>query len=768
LTGRGNRGDRKPLRLPGAGLGALLLAAALGATPAAAQLLPPGFFDNGPSLGGEAQVEAAMLSYDAVSTVISAEGAVIMSYEGYDLTADRITYNQTTGETFAEGNVAIKDPQGNVYQMDRVELTAGFREAFIDSLTLTTSKGALIRADDIHYAEELQTTLTNASYSPCGLCIDSKGRRIGWKVNASKIVYDRDRALVFLEGAGLELLGVPVAWIPWFVIPDPSQPRAQGFRTPSVNYKGEYGARLDVPYFVPLAEDMDLLLSPTVMTRQGFLMAAEFNHRVPWGNYNIAASGLYQFDPAAFAGRPGDRAWRGSIQTSGTFTALEDWTMGWSYTAFTDAAYLIDYDFLTSENSVNELYATYLTRDLYFDARVRQYNRLGDYFQADQDRQAREIPRMEAASYHDLGEFGRVDLSATVIGVMRDLDSFGSYNGVPYVFGYEGTKLHATFEAAWQDQYVLPGGLLATPYLGGRLDAGYFARTDPALPAPYATPVSNVSMLSATPIAAMDVRWPLIAVNGYDSHLFEPIAQLVYRGSPTTMPAFTNDNAQSFVFDDTLLFSYDRFSGTDRQETGLRANVGGRYMANFEDGSWLSFVAGQSFHLAGTNALGIIDHAQTGNSTGLGTTASYIVAGVSGSPAKGFTLGGKVQFDPNTLRFMRAAAATRLNLFDTYDFNAAYTYIPANPAIGTLADQHEASISVKTPLPFDYWYADGGLSWDIASNQWLAATAGITYDDGYFVAGAFGKFTGPTHERPNTQTFGIRFRLRGPDGEWGL
>ena len=41
----------------------------------------------------------------------------------------------------------------------------------------------------------------------------------------------------------------------------------------------------------------------------------------------------------------------------------------------------------------------------------------------------------------------------------------------------------------------------------------------------------EVSLLTATPIAALDVRWPLIAFNDGNSHLFEPIAQIVYRGS---------------------------------------------------------------------------------------------------------------------------------------------------------------------------------------------------------------------------------------------
>src|SRR5690606_34669554 len=125
-----------------------------------------------------------------------------------------------------------------------------------------------------------------------------------------------------------------------------------------------------------------------------------------------------------------------------------------------------------------------------------------------------------------------------------------------YTFAYQENKVHAMLQGSWQNQYILPAGLVATPYLGLRLDAGYYDGSSGLLAGP-------ISLLDATPIAAMDIRWPLVANNGYDSHLLEPVAQLVYRGSSTTLPGITNDDAQSFVFDDTLLFSYNRFSGID-------------------------------------------------------------------------------------------------------------------------------------------------------------------------------------------------------------
>lgn len=736
----------------------LLLAAT--ALPAAAQLLPAGFFDRVPPKGGQAQVEANTLGYDGRLDVISAEGDVVMLYDGYILTGDRLTYNQATGELWFEGNVVIRDPDGTIYRMDRVHVTGGMKEAFIESLTLTTEDGSVVTARDVDYSRELVTVLTQAQYSPCGLCIDSKGRRIGWKVNATKMTYDREGGLVYLDNPSLEILGIPVAWLPWMVLPDPSQPRKQGFRLPSWDYDNEYGARLNLPYFIPLGESADLILTPTLLSRQGFLMAAEWEQRFDYGEINVKGSGLYQLDPAAYAGTVGDTDWRGSIQTTGRFTPVRNWETGWSYTAFTDAAYLTDYKFRSEDNVVNEVYATYLTGDTYLDMRLQQFNLLGNYTPLDQERHARAIPNIEGARYFDLGEMGRVAIEGELLGVQRGRDHTATFNGVPYEFAYEGNKVHGTLEASWQNQYILPAGVVATPYLGLRGDAAWYDGSSVLKP-------GEVSLLEATPIAAIDVRWPLIAVDGHGSHLFEPIAQLVYRGSDTTLVGLTNDDAQSFVFDDTNLFSYNRFSGTDRQETGLRANIGGRYLANFGDGSWLQLIGGQSYHLAGVNALGVVDPTQTGTSTGLGSTASYIVLGAQGAMFRGLKFGAKTQLDPATFTIMRASAAAQYSL-DKRRLGVEYTYIPADPLVGTALDQHEVSLTASSPLPFDYWYADAGFSWDLASNSWLQVSGGVTYDDDYFVAGVYGSVNGPTHSSPNATSIGMKFKLRSPTGEFGL
>lgn len=766
-----DRRERTRLRQFGAAL-VLALAAGFASTlPAAAQFLPEGFFATLPEVGAPAEVQANTLSYDSRADVISATGRVMMKYAGYAISCDDLRYEQQTGALTCVGNVQLLDPAGTKYEADQVEVTDGMKEAFIRSLTLTTTDGATVTARDAHYSSELETVLNEATYSPCGLCIDAKGQRIGWKVKAAKLVQDSETKTIYLEQPTLEVLGIPVAWLPWLSLPDPSAKQSTGFLLPSVNYKEEYGARVTAPFFVAAGENTDILLSPTLMSRQGFLMAAEWQQRFDYGAFTIKGSGLYQLDPGAFSGI-GNREWRGAIQSSGEFRLAANWTVGWSYSAFTDAAYFDDYDFDTGDWTVNEVYATHLSQDFYADIRLQEFLKLGQYatdVAADmaQAQQAATLPNARGNGYFDLGDWGQVRANGSLLGVYREENSTATYAGIPYVFGYEGSKTHASGEVSWQNQIIAPGGVVATPYLGLRADitnydAGSLGDPPVGLPEP-----SDQFLFTVTPIAAIDFRWPLFAANGADTHLLEPIAQLVYRGSDTTAVGVTNDNAHSFVLDETNLFSYDRFTGTDRQETGLRANVGARYLANFSGGRWLEIIGGQSFHLAGVNAFGEPDPVNTGVGSGLEEDASYVVLAARGSPLDGVTLGAKLQLDPNGPTVARAGLGGSY-AFGPYSVGGDYVYLPADADVGVPVDQHEVTVRASAPLPLDYWRANGSVSWDLAASEWLQARGELLYDDGFFLAGGFAQANGPTHETPDSITFGVKFMLKAPNAEFGM
>lgn len=724
---------------------------------AAAQgLIPSNFFTAPQNPNAPMAVEAANLVFDNRTNTITANGDVILRQAGYTVTGNSLVYDRNSKSARFVGAVTVRDPAGNEIAAQDMELTGGMKQAFLNALAITTYDGAKITADSADYSDAVQTMLVNATYAPCGDCIDDKGRRIGWSVSAAKVTYNAEDGSVELEQPSLALLGVPVAWLPYLWLPDTSETSLEDVKTPSVSYSDQIGVRVEVPYTAYSSTWTDIVLTPTLLTRQGFLLGAEWIQRFQNGQFQIKASGLYQFDKNAFTFSEAQRDWRGAIQTTGSFRPVQDWLVGWSYTAFTDAAYLKDYQLVKSESSVNQVYATHLTDDTYIDARLQQFTLLGNVTSTAQDQQGMAVPNVRFDHIEELAPgFGRIEVSAKLLGVQRQLDSTTSLHGVPYTFGYAGNKQHVSLQAGWQNQWIGPAGLVLTPYVGGRGDFAYYDGASPLLP-------REQQLWTATPIAALDIRYPLVANAGSTAHLIEPIAQIVYRGSDTTAVGITNDDAQSFVFDDTNLFSYNRFSGSDRQETGLRANIGGRYLIDFEDGSYLEFIAGQSFHIAGANAYGVVDHGQTAVGGGLGDTASYAVLGAYGSFTPGLTVGGKVQFNTSDPQVARAGLDASFT-HDGYSATLDYHYIAANPAAGVDTDQHEAG--VKVGVPFDeYWTIKASAYWDIAANTWLEVGGGVTYDDGYLVIGGEAARTGPTHTTPNDTRFMATFRLKAPAG----
>jgi len=725
------------------------------APPERIKLLPDDFFESFPTVKAQnIGVEADNLIFDADANRITAQGNVRLSYNGYLASADRAVYDRSSGDLVLVGNAVVRDPQNVVYAGARIEVDGDFKQAFVRALEMQTPDGALITANEADYRNNVEAILSDGSYAPCGLCVDENGQKIGWRVKAAKIILNQEDQTLYMELPQLELLGQPIAMLPFLWMPDPTNPRAPGFRFPKFDYSEEFGGRVAVPYFSPIGASADLWLTPMAMSQQGFLLDGELTQRFAVGSAKVRAAGLYQFDRSVFAGEVGDRDWRGAIQVSGRFSPAENWMAGFSYLNFSDPGFIGDYE-LGGFDTINDVYAQYLDDQTFFDVRVQEFVVMGNVTPAAQDLQGRTIPKIQFNRVDELADgMGRIETDVDILGVSRAQDATSTPNGVPYVYGYQGNKFAGTIETKWSRQIIAPGGLVITPYLGGRLDAASYDGSSALLAAS--------TLFSITPIAALDIRFPLLALDGNNSYVFEPIAQLVYRGGNASAPGITNDNAQGFIFEDSNLFSFNRFSGADRQETGLRANIGGQFIANFEDGSWLRLIGGQSYFLAGVNSFSLFDHAQTGNSSGLENASSFIVVGAQAGLGAGVEVGAKMEYDPASASIVRAAVATELNIAD-FTLSADYFYLPATPARGIVSDVQTISATIGIPVA-QYWRVTTGVNWNLNAQNWTNASLGANYDDKFLAYGASYNAKQNITTLEIDHTFSVSFSFKGPGG----
>ena len=190
--------------------------------------------------------------------------------------------------------------------------------------------------------------------------------------------------MLYFEDARLEFYGVPMAYMPFFSTPDPTVQRKSGFLVPTFTSYTPFGVGVEVPYYFALAPDYDLTLSPRFATRQGVLMQGEFRQRLMDGAYQIRAYGINQLDPDAFGSGPGNRDFRGGVDTQGQFALNDKWVWGWDGVLLSDYFFFSDYrlrqyrdpmqSFLTlPTEAISQLYLTGVGNRSYFDARAIYY-----------------------------------------------------------------------------------------------------------------------------------------------------------------------------------------------------------------------------------------------------------------------------------------------------------------------------------------------------------------------------------------------------------
>ena len=78
--------------------------------------------------------------------------------------------------------------------------------------------------------------------------------------------------------------------MPYFSSPDATVNKKTGLLAPSLVSGGNLGYGMSLPYFINLAPNYDLTLTPTFLSKQGLLGEVDWRQRLSNGIYNIRRS----------------------------------------------------------------------------------------------------------------------------------------------------------------------------------------------------------------------------------------------------------------------------------------------------------------------------------------------------------------------------------------------------------------------------------------------------------------------------------------------
>ena len=663
------------------------------------------------------------LIYNRDVDTITAQGKVQIDYDGNRLVAREVTYDQKTGRLLANGNVQIVEKDGNQIFAEKIDITDDFKDGFVNALRVETIDNTRFAAESAERAGGNITTFNQGVYTACEPCLDNPEKAPIWQIKARKIIWNGTKKTIRFESGSFELFGLPIAMLPAFEIADPSVKRKTGFLIPGIHYKSQLGYGLTVPFYVALAPNYDLLLSPTIYSKQGLLAEVDFRQKFDNGSYSLKIAGIHQMKTGEFRAGSVDatNTNRGLIGSKGQFDINPRWTFGWDVLVQSDKnfGYTYGIDGFSDFYRKNEIYLTGLSGRNYLDLHAYKFKAqeatVGKALDARQPWVGSLDYSWTAPQSVYGGEFN-FDMNARA--VKRSLiDKLTAGTGAGNIRGISGSSERLSAEAEWKRTFITQGGISITPLLALRGDGDLVDTAD----------LTRTAALRGMATAGMEVRWPVLFSTTSATHILEPIAQIFVRNNETLIKQLPNEDAQSFVFDASTLFERDKFSGWDRVEGGTRANLGLRYSGAFNNG-WSAYaLAGQSYQLGGRNSFASPDLLQVGAFSGLETKVSDYVAMAGVSDNNGLTLAMRGRFDEKTFEVRRGE--TEINYSrDPFSLGLRYAFIQAQPKYGFDVDRHEVtgngSVKFKTN-----WRAFGSLTYDIRNKYVSSNTLGFGYDD---------------------------------------
>ena len=656
-------------------------------------------------------LQADEMIYNNQNNTVTAKGNVEIYYGTYTLLAEKVIYDQAAQTLTAEGNVRIKEPDGAVINADRITLTDDFRDGFIRQLRLVTKEDARIAAARGIREDDETTVFESAVFTPCKVCEDKPEKPPTWQIKAKRVIHKKSEATIAYESARLEFLGVPIAWVPFFRHADPSVKRKSGFLIPKFGQSDDLGFFTEVPYYFALAPNYDFTFSPTFYEKRGVLWKGRWRHRTQNGRYSIDVAGIAETDSPSFFDSldgffvQGGDDFRGSIQSEGQFAINQYWDWGWDVTVESDDTFRRFYklDNIDQTERVSEVYLAGQGDRSYFDARLYHFGGLN--FTDTSTAESQVLPVIDYNYiFKDPVWGGELSFNSNVVSLTRD-DGADTH--------------HLVTEMKWRRQLIDRRGQIVTPFASVRGDVYQVSNVvDPIT----FEDRGEDQIFRGTAAAGAEYRYPFAKHTERATHVIEPIAQIIARPGLKNQEDIPNEDARSLVFDDTLLFDLDKFSGYDRIETGTRANVGVRYTLQRHKGGTLRAVVGQSYQIAGDN--------EFREESGLETERSDYVTGLYIEPIKYFTLIGQARFDEDSLDLRRTDlyANTSLGPFST---TVNYANLKAQPGLGILEDRSEVTASANI-LVTEHWSAFGSIRYDIEGDQRISDQVGVRWADDCF------------------------------------
>ncbi len=609
---------------------------------------------NAQPLSGNAPVtfQADSVTYDKTSGLVTADGHVQAWQNDHVLMADRITFDRNTNVAAAYGHVVIVEPDGQVLFADYAELSQGMRNGVLTAMRALMAENAKMAANGARRTEGKLNIMSRGVYSTCDVCAKHPDYSPIWEIRAFQVTQDLEHKRIEYKDAYLDFYGLPVVYLPYFSMSDPSVKRQSGFLVPSLGVTDEYlGSFIRIPYYLVINDQSDLTLTGTVGTLQGPQLEALYNQALN--------NGVLRLD-GAVARDQGTTA--GYFFGHGVFDWNDTWRYGFDVNLASSVEYMRDFQVPGYGNNLlsSQLYIEGFGVGSYAKLDIRSYQGLNSSI--NQNLLPYVLPRYQYSYFGEPDALGgRLSFDTMEWNLLRDEGSNDQQLAAKL-------QWDRPFSGRLGDQWLFTAQALGAVYNGNVLDGQpNYQDTD------VATGVHGQAQV------ALRLNWPFVrATASGGNEVIEPILQVIAAPQSGNNPHdnIPNEDSLDYEFTDATLFSLNRFNGYDRYDGGVRVNAALRAEWNTANGQKLEGMIGASWEQH-------IDHDlypqfQPYNGFELGDHLSDIVGRINYIPNSliDFTGRTRVNHDNGDITFVDAIShfGVRVARFDL-----GYIYSANNP-----------------------------------------------------------------------------------------
>ena len=625
---------------------------------------------------------------------VTARGRVEFKREDLTIYSEFLRYNQEFGRVEADGGVRVQRGVERFFgprlRYNTQDDTGSFEGAkFIVHGETATMRGSSERLD---FLGRDRFRLVHGTLSSC------EPDKEDWRFEAGELEIDNDTRVATIHDGRLKMFDTTILPIPYGSVSLDNQ-RKTGFLAPQFSQNSRRGLQLGAPFYWNIAPERDLTLVPSVMTKRGAQLTAEFRYI----DHAYRGEAHWEYMPEDKLLHTS----RGAFSLAHTQTILPGLVANVDASKVSDARYFVDLASTVRQVSIGNLQqmgqlnysGAVAGTGYYVNTMVQTWQTLQDPLSPTTPPYAR-LPQIN---------FGT---AKSDIGGLVDLVLPGEFVRFQHETLVDGTRTSLNPTVAVP---LLAPGYFLTPKIGARFADYQLKQTAPGQPEKQNLALPWAS-LDAGMVFDRAQKWFGQTLN----QTLEPRLFYVYvpYRNQDQMPLFDTGLSD---FNYAQIFNENRFAGGDR--------FGDANQLTYAATSRLLTASGQEVLRGTFGAIHYFSNQRVGltpTSARQASGASDLLASLGGRVSRSISFDSGIQYDPNKTQVDRSSVSMRYAPEIAKVINASFRY-------NRETNLRQTDVTGQWPVA-PGWYAVGRWNYSFADKRTLEGLAGLEYNAGCWVA----------------------------------